>query len=90
MTDLRHVRALLYPIRKKWYDIGIELDIDVAELDIIRDKYDDPADCLLEMIKLWLRSINPLPTWSILADALRAEAVNEEQLAGEGQCTKVY
>lgn len=81
MKDLKHVRALLFSIRHKWYDIGIELDLQVAELDIIRSKYDDPADCLLEMLKLWLKSINPLPIWNTLADALRADAVNEVALA---------
>lgn len=82
MKDLKHVRALLFSIRQKWYDIGIKLNLDAAELDIIRGKYDDPADCLLEMLKLWLRSIKgPMPTQSILADALRAEAVNEVALA---------
>lgn len=83
--DLRNVRALLFHIRKKWYHIGIELHLDVAELDIIKDKYDDPADCLCEMIKLWQKSIYPQPTWSTLSVALRAKAVNEVLLAQQGR-----
>ena len=82
MKDLKHARKLLYPIRNKWYDIGIELDLNTAELDVIKSQYnDDPAECLLEMIKIWLRSISPCPTWDVLAEALRAEAINELMVA---------
>ena len=69
--SLKNVRGLLYDVREKWYDIGIELEIDAKELDIIRDKFADPGTCLLEMIKIWLKSINPQPTWKTLADVLR-------------------
>ena len=80
--SLKHARKLLYPIRNKWYDIGIELDLNIAELDVIKSQHnDDPAECLLEMIKIWLRSINPCPTWDVLAEALRAEAINELMVA---------
>ena len=85
IKNLREVRALLHQIRKRWYDIGIELNIDVGELDIIRQKHDDPGDCLLEMIKIWLRSISPQPTWKLLAEALRGSILNEVAIAEEGK-----
>lgn len=86
IKNLKEVRALLHRIRERWYDIGIELNIDIGELDIIRQKHDDPGDCLLEMIKIWLRSISPQqPSWKILAEALGGSILNELALAEEGE-----
>jgi hypothetical protein len=86
IKDLKDVRALLFAVRKKWYNIGIELGLNVDKLDVIESKHeDDPDRCLVEMIKMWLKSINPSPIWSTLACALRADAVNEVVLADEGK-----
>ena len=82
--SLKNVRALLFNIHHKWYDIGIELEIDVRELDIIRERFSDPRDCLLEMIKTWLKYADPWPTWKILADVLRGDIFNEVALAQQG------
>ena len=84
IDDLREVRALLYPLRRKWYDIGIELGLRVGELDTIHAAGIDHGECLIKMLKLWLKSINPLPTWKALRDALKAEPVDEVELAEKG------
>jgi hypothetical protein len=84
--SVKNVRDLLFNIRQKWYNIGIELGLSTDELDVIESKYkDDPDRCLVEVIKMWLKSIDPFPTWSILACALRANAINEVALAEEGK-----
>lgn len=83
--DLKAVRALLYKIRDKWFDIGIELEISVEELSIIKRNTDNPSECLVQMLLLWLKSIDPFPTWGILADALGSEVINEEELAEKGK-----
>lgn len=83
ISDLSKVREFLYDVRRKWYDIGLQLNILLTELDVIKDKSMDPADSLLEVIRLWLRSIEPLPTWRILADALRNKVVDEVKLAAQ-------
>ncbi len=80
---LKKVRTLLFHIRAKWYDIGVELEIPLGTLDSFKLQYPDPKDCLTEVIKVWLKSINPSPTWKALADALKAEFVNEMALAGK-------
>ena len=73
-------------IKKKWHDIGIELEIDVDKLSKIRMQHgDDPALCLLEMITLWLKFINNPPKWETLADALKCRVINEEELAKKGK-----
>ena len=84
IDDLREVRALLYPVKRKWYDIGIELGLRVDELENIQAADADDGKCLTKMIFIWLKSINPLPTWKALGDALKAEPVHEMELAGKG------
>ena len=89
IEDLKEVRGLLYPVRRKWYSIGIELKIKIGELDTIKynHRFDsDPGDCLIELLKIWLKSINPPPTWKALGDALKEDTVDEAELAGTGKC----
>lgn len=86
-TDhLREVRRLLYPARRKWRDIGIELGLDINDLDTIKDSFgNDLTECLTAMIRAWLNSITyPLPTWRNLGHALKAKAVNEQELSRKG------
>ena len=86
LTDLKEVRTLLYPARRKWYHIGIELGLSVEELDTIKAENTDAMESLTAMLKLWLKSIDPVPTRRALADALKARTINEIELAKEGCC----
>ena len=89
--DVRHVRALLSDIKEKWYDIGVELEIDIDRLSKIKMKHgDDKAACLLEMITLWLKFIKNQPKWETLAAALRCRVINEEELAKKGTKSNAY
>ena len=83
--NFREARALLYPIREKWYYLGRELGVPAAELDIVKEEHSDPKKCLNEVIRLWLKSIDPLPTWKALADVLRSEAISEVAMAEKGE-----
>ena len=83
--DLVKVRGLLYDVRRKWYDIGLELGIPATELDNIKIQYhNDLDDCLREVVRMWLKSCDIPPTWQALANALQAKAVNEKALAAQG------
>ena len=89
LADLREVRALLYPVRRKWYDIGIELGLNIDELDTIKAKHSHSDEFLKEsltdiMVKMWLKFIKPLLTWRALGDVLKAEYVDEAGLAEKG------
>ena len=87
-SNLREVREFLYDVRLKWYDIGIELNIPLTELDDIKKKYnDDSSDCLREMVRVWLnsKSFETPPTWKALADALEAKAISKKALAAKGK-----
>ena len=79
--DLSTVRNEIHDARTKWYDIGIELKLDVSTLKAIESKYSDPKDCLREVITEWLKAVHPKPTWRSLVDALRRKVVDESHLA---------
>ena len=83
--DLREVRRLLYSVRWKWRDVGIELGLKVEELETIRRQYQDIGDRFTAMLTYWLKSTDPVPTWKALADALRAGPVDEVELAERGK-----
>ena len=78
--SLKRLRGFLYPIKLKWYDLGIELDIPGEELDEIKSKNrDDYGACLMITARLKFRD-DPL-TWGHLADTL---TINELELAEKG------
>lgn len=80
---LKELRTFLYDVRLKWYDIGLELEIDDNDLDVIKSvNNNDPSKCLVELIKVWLKLE---PTWKALAEALGAQAVREKALSKKGE-----
>ena len=51
----------MFPVRDKWYDIGLHIGLTCGDLDIIKAQYrDDFKDCLREMLKLRLSRAKPL------------------------------
>ena len=81
--DLSTVRNEIHDARTKWYDIGIELKVDVSTLKTIESMYSNAKDCLREVITEWLKAVSPKPTWRSLVDALRRPVVEESKLAAE-------
>lgn len=89
--SIKKVRDLLYEVRLKWYDLGIELEVEDGELDEIKSKNkDDHGACLRDMIRARLRFIWDPLTWSHIADALSARAINELELAERGNLEKKW
>ena len=73
---------MIYSVRANWKNIGIELDIDHGTLKAIEKHYNgDPDDCLTEMLDVWLKQIDPSPSWDALAEALGSAPVGEGHLA---------
>ena len=76
------VRGILYPMREKWYHLGIQLKIDTGTMNSIRAQYqNNPSDCLLQMLKEWLNHSSLLPTWEALVTSLTSEHIGESELA---------
>ena len=84
-SDLVTVKRFLYDVKRKWYNIGLELGVEHNKLDEIQDKHGTDYDtCLREMLKIWLKFYPNKPTWRQLADALKEQAIDERELADDG------
>ena len=64
----------------KWYDIGVQLNLDYWVLDSIQADFLRSRDCCIEVFKSWL-SRDTEASWSSLITALNSKTVNEPQLA---------
>ena len=80
-ADLRNVRNSVWDARTKWYDIGIELKIDVSVLESIEQDKDNVGSRLTAMLTGWLRQTTPSPTWKALVEALKNPTVECGHLA---------
>ena len=73
-SGLNHRNCLrfLLPVAKHWHNIGILLGISYISLEQIEADYPGSCkDCVREMIKVWLKQVDPRPTWKDLADAVK-------------------
>ena len=75
------VREAAKEATAKWFDIGIELGLLPHALEIIKDNYSDVKQCFTQMLLQWLRQVDPPPTWSALAKALKHSYVNHPDIA---------
>ena len=80
--DLRKVQRASWEARTKWYNIGLELNIDPETLNTIKENNDNIDDRFRTMLIAWLKMIDPKPTWEALAEALQSPTVGYEHLAG--------
>ena len=81
LGNLATVRKLVYPARTKWYDIGLELQLSADTLDAIECNRGNVGDHLRDMLKHWLKRVDPTPTSKTLVDALKSDPVGESRLA---------
>lgn len=82
-TDPDDIKSILLPHQSRWRDIGIDYGINEKKLDQIKEQYEDPGDCLLEMIKEWLESKkSPLPTRKE-STTLKAANLSREEVSVE-------
>ena len=73
----------LHEVRAKWYHLGVQLNMRPSDLDAIRVQFmNNPEDCLLEMLSLWLKREDPSPpSWQRVVDALCSPAIVSPALA---------
>lgn len=61
----------LYPIAADWQNIGVFLNLPDSDLIQIESDYPGKCrDCAREMIRKWLKQVNPAPSWKNLAEAV--------------------
>ena len=81
--DLRLLHNELYPISDRWFSFGVQLQISFETLKHIQSDNRTTAECLLEMLTVWLKQIHAPHTWDILIDALESPPVGEMALADQ-------
>ena len=82
VNDLKVIYTELHPVKTKWYDIGLILDVPVETLEGIKTQNkDDIGACLREMLLCALKSTAIELTWKGITDALRNVVIGEGQLA---------
>lgn len=73
-ANLKDVVNSVYPARSRYYNIGLNLGIDIGTLEAIKhDERDQSDPCLIKLLQYWFR--NSPPSWKALSDALRAPNV---------------
>ena len=79
--NLEKVCDLVGDASSKWFDLGVQLHIKVAELRVIEMKCTDIGSCFKEMILTWLRMVDPPPSSEGLMTALEHDSVECGDLA---------
>ena len=69
-------------IGTKWYQLGIQLKLDVTQLDVIDKETSDVTRKTSKMFQLWL-STSPLATRRHVLEALRKRVIGEGNIANE-------
>ena len=81
MSDLDLLTQILSGVKQKWYEIGMDLGLDVTVNDICH-QYSDLDVCLTELLKYSVEH-SYTNTWRNIIDALRSPGVGESQLADQ-------
>lgn len=75
------MKLLYNTIADRWNALGTFLEIPTETLNIIDEKeHSDPQKCLLHLFDVWLKRLDPPPTWEAMADAIDVVA-NDPELA---------
>ena len=80
---------MLWKYRAKWKLVGMELRIESDDLDAIEVDKRTVGDSLLEVIKLWLRHVNPKPTRTVLTAVTQSKLLVAEEGHSELLVTEI-
>ena len=75
------LKELLSKVSADWENIGLILELKEGQLSAIRNDYRESNKCFREMLKLWLKQVEPHPTWSAIIEAI--DILQYESLAKE-------
>ena len=75
------LKELSSKVSHDWEDIGVLLNLEQGELSAIKSDHQQSKKCFREMLKLWLKQVNPPPMWSTMIEAL--DILDHESLAGD-------
>jgi hypothetical protein len=64
------------------------LHIEEGQLNKVKSDNAGSGDCLLEMLNIWLKKVDPKPSWSSMAEVV--EVLGEQSLAEHIRKTYCY
>ena len=64
------LNELLSKVSADWEDIGLTLELEQGQLSAIKSDHQQSKKCFREMLKLWLKQVDPPPTWSAIIEAI--------------------
>ena len=79
-SDLGTLHSTLYPVRNRYKPLGLQIGVEIDEIESIEAQYTNPSDRLLAILSVRLDQANPL-TWSDIDTALRLGVVGKGKLA---------
>ena len=75
--DFKTVIKFVLSAKDTWFNLGVQLNIGMEELQRISQKYDhDSGSCIREIVQTWLKMSDPAPSWEVLATALEGNSVD--------------
>ena len=81
-NDLAILVNELHEVRDKWYHLGVQLKVQLHDLDAFQTQYNNnPDKCLLKMLSHWLTMTPPPPTWQRVVDALNSPSIGKPLIA---------
>ncbi len=81
LGSLIEIKEKLYPVRTKWENIGLKLNVDYETIESIKLDCNEEHDrCLHKLIAKHIQAIGSL-TWSKLCDCLRSPTVARNDVA---------
>ena len=82
LNDLPLVLEELHDVRKKWYEIGLQLSVPVEDLEsVLSEHKNDQNFCLCRVLITWLKSGRA--NWPTMCSVLTNRTIGEKVLAGE-------
>ena len=80
--EMRHLMShVAKKTPTKWFEVGIQLEIETSTLKVFEEKFRDPTRCYSEVFDEWKKEMKQPYTWYTMIDAL--EAVGERTLASD-------
>ena len=78
--DLGTLHNALYPARNSYRSLGLQIGVEIDEIESIEGKYNGNGDRLLAILSVRLKQVEPL-TWNDIDRALRLDCVGESRTA---------
>ena len=81
---LKTVFNALHSVCHQWFSIGLQLDVPISRLNIIETDKPGAEEWMSIMLNYWLNNAtDPLPSWKVLVNALKAPEVGKSRLVRE-------